>query len=409
MKRRMAMVLSLAACPVLFSGTPCLADKVDLLIEKLVDKNILTRSEATEMLQAIEAEAAKEAAEPAVTPEGGGVPEWVSKIKLKGDMKVRYEHIDTDEKVDRDRGRFRLRLGAEAAVTDSVKVGFGLASGGSNPRTTIQSFSDTFSSKDVSIDYAYASYQPFDEMTLTGGKMKNPLWLPGDLLWDTDINPEGAAARFSWKFGSALELFVTPMFFVLDELSSTSSDPVMYAVQPGVRQKITDNIDLTLAVAAYGFSNVKGSVLDYSSGSNTLSGDGLLYDYDSIGVGAELGFTEVGFLPYFAFFGEYINNPDPDDENEGYLAGLKFGHKKVAAFGQWQVKYSYRHIETDSWLDIFPDSAFFGGATNAKGHEGIFIFGLNKYVDLTVDYYATEEIEGDISQNVLQMDVNVKF
>ncbi len=45
----------------------------------------------------------------------------------------------------------------------------------------------------------YLQWHPYDWVTLTGGKMRNPLYTT-DILWDPDINPEGAAEQFSWTF-----------------------------------------------------------------------------------------------------------------------------------------------------------------------------------------------------------------
>ena len=108
-------------------------------------------------------------------------------------------------------------------------------------------------------------------------------------------------------------------------------------------------------------------------------------------------------------WGEIINNSDPDDDNEGYLAGFEFGHRKIKALGDWQFKYNCRRLERDAWPDIFPDSDFFGGATGAKGHEGVFKLGLGKHVSMDVDYYSTEEIDGDTEQDLLQVDLNLKY
>ena len=115
-------------------------------------------------------------------------------------------------------------------------------------------------------------------------------------------------------------------------------------------------------------------------------------------------------VPYFTLFGNYINNPDPSDNNQGYLIGLKFGDKKVKKKGQWQVKYMYRRLEKDAWLDTFPDSDFYGGKTGVKGHEVIFDYALKKNVVLGLDYYYTQNIDGaKRPENLLQVDMKLKF
>jgi len=114
-------------------------------------------------------------------------------------------------------------------------------------------------------------------------------------------------------------------------------------------------------------------------------------------------------LPYFALFADYINNVEVSNDDEGYLFGFKFGAKKVKTKGQWQFKYNYRRLETDAWLDIWPDSDAYGG-TNAKGHEFIFQYGLCININLVFDYYRTENIQGRTrSENRFQVDLNVSF
>ena len=69
-----------------------------------------------------------------------------------------------------------------------------------------------------------------------------------------------------------------------------------------------------------------------------------------------------------------------------------------------------RRIEKDAWLDIFPDSDFYRGTTNALGHEGIFTFGLTKNVNLSLDYYNTRRVRGtENTEHLFQADLNLRF
>ena len=45
-------------------------------------------------------------------------------------------------------------------LDEEVKVGFGLASGTNDPRSTNQSFTNSFETPDIRLDYAYATYKP---------------------------------------------------------------------------------------------------------------------------------------------------------------------------------------------------------------------------------------------------------
>lgn len=114
-----------------------------------------------------------------------------------------------------------------------------------------------------------------------------------------------------------------------------------------------------------------------------------MFDYDSISVGAELGLNKLlgEIMPYIGLIGEYVHNPDPDDDNNGYLGGIKIGHRKVSRGGQWQATFLYKRLERDAWLDVFPDSDFLGGSTNGEGYEFMVTYGVNKYVTVGLDYY----------------------
>jgi hypothetical protein len=424
------------------AGIGLAADKFDLLMQKLVERGVLSQEDASQIEKEIEQEtaqqktAAKEtvATEDAVVPTEEGyikVPKWVQNTKLKGDLRLRYQYDDRDGdgRDERNRGRFRLRLGAETAVTDEVTVGFGFASGGDDPRSTNQTFDDTFSSKNFRIDYAYAQYNPkfLPGSEFVGGKFKNPLWTPKDLLWDGDVNPEGVAGVFDFALGDTFDLYFTPGFFILDEYSDTDADPFMAVFQLGTKVTFANTFDAQIAGTYYYFNNVQGNFFDQGSGTNTLvlqqdGEEGLAYGYDSIGLGAQVGMgLPVDFMPYAAVFGEYIVNIDSDDkyngvknnDDTGWLLGVKFGHQKIGDFGTWQAKYNYRRLERDAWPDFLPDSDFHGGETNAEGHEVEFEFGLLKNLSMALDYYNTkliDDVDGsDEQEDVFQADLNFKF
>ena len=108
----------------------------------------------------------------------------VDNLKIKGDLRLRYQWEEKESKTDRHRGRFRLRMGVEAEVVENAKVKFGLASGGDDPRSTNQTLQNSFDTPDIRLDYAYAEYAPAKELKFFGGKFNNPFWRPTDLLWD---------------------------------------------------------------------------------------------------------------------------------------------------------------------------------------------------------------------------------
>ena len=96
----------------------------------------------------------------------------------------------------RSRGRYRARIGIIGKPVDNFEAGVGLVSGGSNPRATNDTFSDTFETKDARMDYAYLQYKT-GGLEAIGGKFKRQRYLyqTTDLMWDGDVNPEGFLLR----------------------------------------------------------------------------------------------------------------------------------------------------------------------------------------------------------------------
>ncbi|MFH2145196.1 MAG: putative porin [Candidatus Omnitrophota bacterium] len=402
------------------------AGEVDLLVDKLVEKNVLTPVEAQILLDETKTTVAKEIAE----GKSGTLPTWIQTMKFKGDLRLRYQNEEKDTTkasgvttAKRERARVRFRLGAEARVSDDWKVNFGLASGSTDPRSTNQTFQDNFASKTIMLDYAYGTYALNNNIDIKCGKieLKQTLWLVSDLLWDGDINPEGVSVKGALALDSATEVFLNTGYFLIDEISS-GAEPSMFILQPGFIWEASNSITLKASLNYYTFNSIKG--LAYSNivdggGTNSTSTTpaSFTYDYDSWGFSTELGVNlqedaEVDeFINYVALFGDYISNSDPSTDNTGYLAGFKFGDKKVSDPNSWQAKVLYRELEKDAWTDFLPDSDFLGGQTNAKGYELIFNYALAKNVILGFDYYKTESISGTTKydQDLYQIDVLLKF
>ena len=408
--------------------------EVDVLVETLVKKGYLTPLEA----QIIQDEAKQAAAEDMAAGKDFGVPDWVQKMKVKGDVRVRYQYEkDQTDAKSRERGRVRFRLGLETKVTDEVKAGVGLASGGDDPRSTNQTFQDTFETGDMRLDYAYIEYMPeaFADAKMITGKFKRKpyLWAPTDMIWDGDVNPSGFALNSSGTIvaDSGVDLldhmdylFNTGVW-IMDEDSHTDNGfPFLYYTQAGVKYK-DESIDGKMAGTYYAFNNVQNSCPQWTAGTNTGVTAGssgactgnLQYDYDSIGISAEVGAKELfGGLPYqidnrIALFGDYVKNVSNSvEDDQGWAYGIKFGHKKVKKPGTWQLKYQRVILQPDAFLDTFPDSDRLGGKTNTKSHEIIAKYAVKKNVIFSVDYYQNDIYQGqEDKDHLVQADLLVKF
>ncbi|RAP38912.1 hypothetical protein DID80_01615 [Candidatus Marinamargulisbacteria bacterium SCGC AAA071-K20] len=330
-------------------------------------------------------------------------------LKLKGDLRLRYQTEKKDSSDSRVRNRIRFRLGGESSISEKSKVKFGLATGGTDPRSTNQTFQDSFQTPDIRLDYAFVEHKLSDQTTLFGGKMKNPLWRASDLLWDSDINPDGVGIKYQAK-DSNIKWFITGAYFILDELKFSEKDPYLLAIQPGIDWIINDKTKARTSVGFYLSQNLKDTTLDHSANTNTVGSSGLEKDFSSIVFSGQIDFKDQMGVALIRPFGEIVINTNKSSSNKGVIAGIKFGDQKVKGLGQWQTKVSYRYLGTDAWFDTFPDSDSYGGATNVEGLELAFNYGLSKTTTLGFDLYSMDKINGTKDkQTVVQVDLNIKF
>ncbi len=424
------MIALLTAVMVFLSQGAGWADsQVDALINKLVQKGVLSQEDAVQLKAEVVAESkvSESKVQAASEAKNEEMPAWVKNTKLTGDFRTRYQYDrrnteDASER-DRSRGRIRYRLGIETKVNDQVKVAAGLASDGGSPRSTNQTLGNTgastsFGKGNVILNYAYGEYKPNEQVTLTAGQMKNPIWEPMEFLWDADITPTGGALQYNNKLSDTFGIFGLGSGFVINETAANEADPFMYVLQAGLWGKVLEGkADYKLAGMFNGLDNVtKTTLSNRSSPATNSTNASSQYSYKySASVGAmELGWNnplgkEIA-IPRLGVFGQYAQNPDPNSQNVAWMSGAYLGNAKVQDKGQWKAIWAYKLIGQDAWLDILPDSDFYSGATDVKGHKAALEYGLSKNVNLGLAYYHTQRIKAAKAQETLvQTDINFKF
>ncbi|MDP1853714.1 MAG: putative porin [Candidatus Omnitrophota bacterium] len=410
-------VLVLTALVVLFfwQGTGfCATTQVDALIEKLVEKNVITREEALKLkTEIVEDEKIKIQDEVKQA-----LPDWVKNMEWKGDLRLRNELIDKDPGKGNDRQRIRLRYGFKSKVNDKVSFSAGLASGSDNATTsTNQTLEQEFDKKPIWIDYAYINYDPTQWLNLKGGRIPNPFFTT-DMVWDSDINFDGGVFTLKHALNdpaskTPLEGYFTSAFLPIDNRSTSARDLWLMALQGGVNAKFADFAQLKSGLAFYNFHSLEGyptSTLAQDKGTNSASGGNIKYDFNIINPTLELEFKNpFGLGVPLAFIGDFAENNGAPAKNQAWRAGIAVG-KKIKGIGDWRLLGQYSRIAADALFDAFPDSDFDGGGTNAKGWEVIFDYGLAKNVTLSLDYYNTEPIVGTkVTEQVIQTDLVFKF
>src|SRR5205807_1413482 len=120
---------------------------------------------------------------------------------------IRNGETDSKDTQQRNLPRYRLRLGLRGILADDWFFGVRLETG-TNPRSSNVTFGDDSgggngpfakNSDGVFVGQAYLGYKGFKDITLTAGKMPNPL-VSTLMVWDPDINPEGLAEQWKHTF-----------------------------------------------------------------------------------------------------------------------------------------------------------------------------------------------------------------
>lgn len=342
------------------------------------------------------------------------LPAWLRNMRLSGDFRYRHERADDATATpERDRHRIRARLIVSSEVNEEVDVTIGLASGTNNSATsTNQDLTGGFSSKDLWLDLAFMDYRPahLEGFNLAAGKVKNLYYHPGnsDLLFDTDVRPEGIVATYKKDFSETVSLFGTFGGYWVQE-RSTSVDTSLWGIQGGLTGKIpgTDGLTVTAGAGYFDYGNIQGQTSLGSSGNNTTTGG--LYDSD---FDLFEGFGQVAFMVAgrpCALFGDLlINGGAANDEDTGYLVGASVGRCKDP--GSWAFAYNYRDLEADSEVAALSDSTFAGGGTNVSGHKISLAYELAKNCTVGFNYMIgkrTRAVTADY--DVLQLEFNYKF
>jgi hypothetical protein len=414
-----------------------------------------------EMLGAVKREIKEESAQEAKAVATKAVPEWTSRLKWFGDLRLRYEadFFDANNadllkpdnptqlmntKVDRHRFPLRARINVTAKVNDEVETTFGLATGTtSNPVSTNVTLGDFFNKKTINLDLAYLKWTPLESLTLWGGRFPNP-WFSTDMVWDPDVNFDGIAVGYVPKLTATLSGFATVGAFPLQEVEFSQHDKWLFGGQVGMTYRPLDGVSAKLGVAFYDYEHTVGEANDPSRpGEKDFTAPqfqqkgNTLFDIDpssniKTALAADFkelnatGSLDLGFWHpvHVVLLADYVNNigynraevvqrtgnPDIVKETEGYQFGVAVGHPQTLEFGTWKGYLFYKHLEADAVLDAFTDSDFHLGGTNARGWIVGGDLGLRKNFWLSARWMSANEISGPpLAIDVFQLSLNAKF
>jgi hypothetical protein len=336
---------------------------------------------------------------------------WAAKTQFKGDVRVRQETIKIDgqnNSQDKDRQRIRARLGAYTEINPQVSTGIRIATGGSNDaRSTNQDLDGYFVKKDLWLDQGYIDYHPdaIKNLHIIGGKMNQPWVSMGDIIWDSDINPEGLAVTYSLPISKGFELFGSAGNYTLKDNidgdgTQFKNDLRLNAGQLGVKFAPIDMLKFTAGGSVYQYQNDKDAAALSVNGNNT-NRFRLLEGFAQMDIN--------GLAVPLALYGQYVvNNATDSDEDTGWLTGVK---TKVFGFN---LDYNYRDTQRNAVVGAFTDSDFANGTTGSRGHKLKVGYDIDKNFAVGATYFLTKAdfantARRDADANTLQLDVEAKF
>jgi hypothetical protein len=402
-------------------AAPVWADEIGDMKKQLADLQARIDQMESQQKKVVAEEVNKAVEKKSMVPDS---MKWAENMKISGDLRYRYEGIDSQSSgkwgPSINRNRLRARIGLYDKINDEVDIGFRLATGSSSdPVSTNQTEQDAFSKKSIWLDQAYFDWHPKDikGFDFIGGKMPQPFYRVGgnQLIWDDDLNPEGLAAKYELPLSDSLKAYINGGgFWVGHPNTATAADTSLWGIQGYLKNTFEDKSYLLGGMSYYTYGNIEDhnsitKLWNSSStsffGNTSVAGD-YRYGYDIVEGFAEYG-TKIADYPV-AVFGSYAHNTAaPSDKSDGWLIGTTFNKAKDP--GSWQIGYDYRDLDSDAVVGQFSDSDFDNGGTNARGHRFNLTYQLAKNFQAGLTYFLDENKTTDDKYRRLQADLVFKF
>lgn len=432
-------------------------------------------------------------------------PGWLDRVQLYGDVRARFQaenpaHDNTPasaydqslsrlpEQTTRDAklatsGRtdgsttdesstmkIRARLGMAIRAGNNLGADVRIATGEtasaiSTNQTAGASDGGAFAKYSLWLDRAAIRYTPWEWMQLNVGRIANP-WVTSDLIWDDDLNFDGAAVTFrgldTAEFSPFATLGVFPMSKSKPPKSPTSHN--LYGAQTGFNWNVTYKTRFRAALGYYDFRDIEGR-REPNSAFDDVTGTALTLDYlsseaqaprrgntlfrinalnDNV-LATKWGYASK-FRPMHGSLGLDFGNFDPvhlvmaadyvrntafsrdeirdrtgidltDGKNYGYQLKFVAGMPSPREYGDWNVEVSYRYLGSDAVPDGLTDSDFGLGGTNSRGFTLGGAFGIDQRSTVSLRYLSSKSLQSTsmldpthkYNIDVLQADLMVRF
>ena len=341
---------------------------------------------------------------------------FFDRIHSKNDLRLRYESIERDDKDNKYRNRYRLRLGLNIDATDNLTLESGMRSGYANPTSGNQ----TFKTDEALSDYFWQSLR-FNILGVTYktanakykiGRQPYMMYRPikSQLLWDNDVSMNGV----NYQYKDETKLITLGINQPTLEEASDANDDVNLFVAQYIHKTNLDAGKLNMGSGVYYYDGLKDNTTLFGSRKGNSVDANNLYtnDYHLLEGFAELQIKDVFGKP-LKLAGGVAYNFGADNNNFGYDLAAQLG--KAKHVGDWQVKYSYTDIQEDAVFGAYSDSDNFGGGTAARGHALRTKYKAGKNTYLAGNFFFNELYESNSNTDKeadyerVQLDVIYKF
>lgn len=307
---------------------------------------------------------------------------WWQRVSFFGDMRVRQDNLYQDGSASRHQARIRLRFGARAPINDDLAFTIRFSTGDPKaPATPNQTLGEFLSRKPFYMDQAALVYAPRRAPWLAAGagKFAYPV-LRTQLVWDDDVNWEGAYERVSIPAGAARVVLVAAQSPLTE--APGGPDAVLFA-QQGLFVTRVGAHEFQAGVAGYLYKEPDAVARALASG-DLKSHNSNLLRRDETGqvVGFESGFRLVDVIgqatldtgrpayPLSVTLDWVVNTRGPSGQNTGVWLEAYYG--RVASPRTYRLGYRFMRIEREAALTAYNHSELPG--SNMCGHALSFAY-----------------------------------
>ena len=314
------------------------------------------------------------------------------KLNVSGDIQLRYESNFSDaDAAARNRGAMRGRLRAEYALSNFLAVGAEISTGDSNdPNSRHVTLSSFVNDLDVSLTKMYVQWN-HGPLEISGGKFTNP-FMRTDIVWDGDVNPQGASASYTLPFGSNASLKASGLYFLIDE-ASAGPDSDMIGGQVKLSMNPSNNWRIESAVAYYDYNLQNLASADAGDfRSNLRNGTGgYLSDFDLLDIVTRLSYSGLGAQWPVSVTANYVKNfGAATNDDQGYSVDFSLGKAKTP--GDWRFVYEYSQVDVDAVLAAFSNDNL-GIATNYQSNKISISYVPVKHLQLNATLYHYKPLD----------------